>query len=204
MLILEGCLLLAFLGHNQAERFASLARQNGAGGATAVPAKGTASSKILRMLGLGDKTRDLVLVLLKDSSCADSIISAAKADSVLTGVCALLDSDEEKNMGAKWKLVTIIANTGYSDDIMHVAREAGADGGTIVHARGTAPANGEHFLGVDIVPDKEMVMILCPDEKEARITDAIRNLDCLQGKGVGILYSQAVEKFVNLGNGEKK
>ncbi len=45
MLILEGCLLLAFLGHNQAERFASLARQNGAGGATAIPAKGTASSK---------------------------------------------------------------------------------------------------------------------------------------------------------------
>ncbi len=203
MLILEGSLLLAFLGHNQAERFASISRQCGAGGATAIPAKGTASSKVLRMLGLGDKSRDLVLVLLKDSSGADLIIREAKADLSISGVCALLDSDEEKNMDSKWKLVTIIANTGYSDDIMHAAREAGAEGGTIVHARGTAPLNGEHFLGVEIVPDKEMVMILCPNEKEARITEAIRNLDCLQGKGVGILYSQAVEKFENLGSGEK-
>lgn len=202
MLVLEGSLLIAFLGHNQADRFAAAARRCGAGGATAVPAKGTASSKILRMLGLGDKSRDLVLVLLSDDSTAAEIFEAAKADTEITGVCALLNSDEEKNMKANWKMITIIVNTGYADDIMHVARNAGAGGGTVVHARGTAPQNAEHFLGVTIVPDKEMVMILCPSEDEKKITEAISAMDCLKEKGVGIMYSQAVEHFVNLG-GEK-
>ncbi|MCR5760809.1 MAG: P-II family nitrogen regulator [Sphaerochaetaceae bacterium] len=199
MLLLEGSLLLAVLGHNQADRFSSVARQCGATGATAVPAKGTASSKILRLLGMGDKSRDLVLVLLDDNVNADTIISEAKADPALTGICALLNSDEEKNMKAGWKMVTIITNTGYADDIMHAAREAGAEGGTVIHARGTAPADAEHFLGVVVVPDKEMVMILCPEEKEEQIISAVNSLSCLKEKGVGIMYSQAVEKFENLG-----
>ncbi|MCR4677085.1 MAG: hypothetical protein K5634_07700 [Sphaerochaetaceae bacterium] len=199
MQLLEGTLMIAFLEYGQGDRFQSIARSGGAGGATAVPAIGTASSRILRMLGLGDKRRDTVLVLFDRTETALSVIDAAEADGRLDGVCALITSNKENNMKADWKMITIIVNSGYADDIMHVARKAGAEGGTIIHARGTAPVDGEKFLGVSIVPDKEMVVILCEEGREKEIASAIENMDCLQEKGVGIMYIQDVCKFVRLG-----
>ena len=63
-------------------------------------------------------------------------------------------------------LITVILNSGYADDAMAAARKAGAGGGTVIKARGTAKEGDESFFGVQIVPEKEMLLIVVDHEKK--------------------------------------
>ena len=197
MLLLQNSLMMAIVNEGQAERFMSIARKAGAGGGTVIPARGTASGKILNFLGLGDKSREMVLVVT-DSDTAGKIVDDVRSDGHMKGVVAMLRSDGEEKMASKWKMITIIVSTGYSDDIMDAARKAGATGGTVTHARGTGTEEDIKFMGVDIVPEKEMIMILCESERTQQIMDAVTSLKCLDEPGIGIMYTQDVCDFRNL------
>ncbi len=197
MLFLKNNLLVAIVDRGHAERFFSIAKKEGASGGTIIPAKGTATNSILAALGLGDKSKEIVLVVL-DNETAYRIFEAVHKEDKIQGVLALLTNEEENDMDCKWKMITVIVNTGYADDIMDAARKAGATGGTVTHARGTGTAEDAHFLGVTIVPEKEMIMILSESNKTQAIIDAISNLECLNEPGVGIMYTNDVKEFKNL------
>lgn len=201
MQVLEKNLLYTIVRYGQADRFVKIARSEGATGATAYPVEGSVSSIMLRALGLGKKEREAVLVLT-DESKAEKMIEKAKADSRLAGICVLLGNEEgDGKMDKKHTMITIIVNSGYADDVMEAARKAGATGGTITHARGTAPNDAAgKFLNITIVPEKEMIMIVAEQDKAPAIVDAIKNLKCLQQPGIGIIYTQEIKKFVNIGN----
>ena len=200
MQLLEHDLLYTIVRYGQADRFVKIARSEGATGATAFPVEGSTSSVILKALGLGKKEREAVLVLTDDSK-ARKMIEKAKADTKLEGVCILMGEGEEKEMDKKFRMITIIVNSGYADDVMDAARKAGATGGTITHARGTAPNDAaEKFLNITIVPEKEMIMIVAEEDKAPAIVKAIQELKCLQQPGIGIIYTQEIKKFINIGN----
>ncbi len=199
MLLLEKNhrLMFAVVSLGQSERFMDIAKKAGSTGGTVIPAKGTASSAFLRLLGLGDTSKEIVL-MVTEKGLANGIIDSVRADGHVQGVAALLGSKGEDDMETKWKMITIIVNTGYADDIMDAARKAGANGGTVTHARGTASPDDAKFLGVPIVPEKEMIMILCDSEKTDDIVKAISSLKCLDEPGIGIMFTQGVTDFRNL------
>lgn len=197
MLVLHNNLMIAIVNDGQSKRFMSIAKEAGAGGGTVIPAKGTASSNFLRVLGLGNKSKEMILIVI-DKQKADSIVQAVRKDGKIQGVAALLGSAKENEMTTKWKMITIIVNTGYADDIMDAARKAGARGGTITHARGTGTPEDAKFLGVQIVPEKEMILILSAAEQTDKIVKAISELKCLDEPGIGIIYTQDVTDFNNL------
>ena len=197
MLQLQSNLLIAIVNNGQASRFVSVAKKAGAGGGTVIPAKGTASGRILGFLGLGGKSREMIVMVI-DGALAKKIVEEVRSEGHTQGVAAILGSHEEENMASKWKMITIIVNTGYSDDIMDAARKAGASGGTVTHARGTGTAEDAKFFGVSIVPEKEMILILCEADRMQRIMDAITSLKCLDEPGIGIIYTQDVSDFRNL------
>ena len=202
MLVLEKNLLYSIVRYGDSGRFVELAREQGAGGATVFLAKGTASSIILRALGMGEARREVVLILAGEET-ARSIIKAAKEEKRIEGVSILIGNAGEENMDTKLKMITVIVNSGYAEDVMAAARKAGATGGTVTHARGTAPNDGsEKFFGVTIVPEKEMITIVADQEKAKTIVQAIKTLGCLQAPGVGVLYVQDVKEFENLGSGK--
>ena len=91
MLVLQNNLMMAVVGNGQARRFMSIAKKAGAGGGTVIPAKGTASSNFLRLLGLGDKSREMVLIVI-DREKADRIVEEVRNDGKIQGVAALLGS----------------------------------------------------------------------------------------------------------------
>ena len=64
----------------------------------------------------------------------------------------------------KHEMILCIVNTGFSDIVMDAAKEVGARGGTVLHARGTANKEAEEFFHITIQPDKEIVMILLPSD----------------------------------------
>lgn len=196
MTVLDNELLFSVVNNGQSDKFVEIARECGVSGATVLPAKGTATNSILRRLGLGDVSKEIVLIVL-DEKTAQKVLKQAKG--LVEGISALIGTGDD-NMQDSWKLITVIVNSGYADDIMEIARQAGATGGTVSKARGTAvPGHEEHFLGLNIVPEKEMIMILSENEKTETIIKAIKSMECLQTPGVGIVFSQDVKQFVNLG-----
>ena len=197
MLVLHNNLMIAVVSKGQAKHFMSIAKNAGAGGGTIIPARGTASSNLLRILGLGDKSKEVIFIVI-DKERAARIVDEVRGYGKIQGIAALLGSAKENEMSVKWKMITIIVNTGYADDIMDAARKAGARGGTITHARGTGTAEDAKFLGVQIVPEKEMILILSAADQTDRIVDAITSLKCLEEPGVGIVYTQDVCDFKNL------
>lgn len=97
------------------------------------------------------------------------------------------------------QMITIIVNKGFADDAMAAARKAGAGGGTIMNARGTAKPGDETFFGMEIVPEKDMIMIVAENSKVQAILDAVRELPCLAQPGSGIAFACPAENFTVLG-----
>ncbi len=70
------------------------------------------------------------------------------------------------------ELILVILNQSYMDDVMQVARSAGASGGTVLHAKGTS-RNAQKFFGVSLANEKEVIMIISKSSKKAGIMKAI-------------------------------
>ncbi len=84
-----------------------------------------------------------------------------------------------------YEAVFCIVNAGYSDIVMDAAREVGARGGTVIHARGTANKEAEQFFQITIQPDKEIVMILVPSDIKDAVLHALYRDAGLKTAGQG-------------------
>ena len=71
------------------------------------------------------------------------------------------------------ELIVVIAEQGYTDLIMSAAREAGAYGGTVIHAKGTGMEFAEKFMGVSLAAEKEIVLIVAKTAQKNDIMKAI-------------------------------
>ena len=101
-------------------------------------------------------------------------------------------------MENKYEVIFCIVNAGFSELVMDAAREVGARGGTVINARGTANKEAEEFFHIIIQPDKEIVMILVPEEIKDAVLHAVYNSAGLKTAGQGIAFSMAVENVVGL------
>lgn len=75
------------------------------------------------------------------------------------------------------ELIIAICESGYTEMVMEAAREAGAGGGTVVHAKGTG-AKYAKFFGLTIADEKEMIYIVSSKENKKNIMTSI-----IQGAG---------------------
>ncbi len=97
-----------------------------------------------------------------------------------------------------YEVVFCIVNSGYSDVVMDAAREVGARGGTVIHARGTANKEAEKYFHITIQPDKDIVMILVPAKIKDAVLHAVYQNAGLKTAGQGIAFSMAVDNVVGL------
>ncbi len=214
-------LLIGIVPHNSGELIADAAKSAGAGGGTIAMGRGTASNGVLQLLGLGDTSKDIVYIIIKNSikqAVYDAIIKASEKkahfgvmftldtpDFIRAGHLAESDvsekSEGEETMKAEnnYQMINVIINKGYAEDAMAAARKAGAGGGTIIGARGTAKEDDAAFFGMKIVPEKEMLMILVPTEKKSAIVEAITALPCFAEAGSGIIFCNEAQDFTVLG-----
>lgn len=103
-----------------------------------------------------------------------------------------------------YEVIFCIVNAGYSDVVMDAAKEVGARGGTVIHARGTANKEAEKYFHITIQPDKEIVMILVPSEIKDDVLHALYRSAGLKTDGQGIAFSMAVDKVVGLSSPVKE
>lgn len=96
------------------------------------------------------------------------------------------------------ELIVVISQQGYTDIIMDAARDAGAYGGTVIHAKGTGTAETEQFMGVTIAEEKEIVYIVSKSDEKNAIMKAIMEKAGLNSKAKAICFSLPVSDTAGL------
>ncbi len=206
-------MIIGIVPGNCGEILTHAAVDAGAHGGTISRGKGSAASTFLQILGIADSTKDIVYVLVPSENTKGIMAAMEESSSEKKQPFGILFSTKvsqfvksgkatgkDENMTeTTHQLITIIVNKGYAEDAMAAARNAGATGGTILSARGTARPGDETFFGVEIVPEKDMLLILAENAKANQIIDAVKELDCLSKPGSGIVFSNPAENFTLLG-----
>ena len=101
-------------------------------------------------------------------------------------------------METKYEVILCVINAGFSELVMDAAKEVGARGGTVIHARGTANKEAEQFFHITIQPDKEIVLILVQEDIKDKVLHAIYQQAGLKSAGHGIAFSLPVDEVVGL------
>lgn len=101
-------------------------------------------------------------------------------------------------MSTAYEMIICVVNAGFSGSVMSAAKEAGAGGGTVIHARGTANKEAESFFKITIQPEKDLVLLLVPTEIKDKVLHAIYKDAGLKTAGQGIAFSVAVNEAVGL------
>ncbi len=186
----------------------------GSQGGTVMQARKISGSGLALAFGFGESRCDILLILAekeKADRIYSSIIEELKGQHSGFGTIMMLNAGSLIKTGniqgettamadnTQRELVAVILNRGFADDAMEAARKAGAGGGTVVNAMGTAREDDATFFGVHIVPEKEMLLIAVDSDKKESILQAIRTLDCLSQPGSGIAFTMPIENFSVLG-----
>ena len=121
-----------------------------------------------------------------------SSIGGKKALGFLTQGQDYVKGEESQLKDTKYELIVVISNQGYTEKVMDAARKAQARGGTVIHAKGTGGKEAEKFLGVTLVPEKEMVFIVARTERKNDIMKAIMENVGTNTKAGSIVFSLPV------------
>ena len=96
-------------------------------------------------------------------------------------------------MNFEHEVIICIVNAGFADAVMDAAKEYGARGGTVIHARGTANSLAEKKFEIPVSPEKEIVMILVPTEIKDDILHGLYRAVGLKTPGQGIAFALRVD-----------
>ena len=107
-------------------------------------------------------------------------------------------NNTEKSTEKKYEMVFCIVNAGFSETVMDAAKEAGARGGTVIRARGTANKDAEELFQITVHSDKEIVMIIVPAEIKDDVLSAVYKV-VTTSEMRGIAFSLAVDRALGLG-----
>lgn len=91
------------------------------------------------------------------------------------------------------KLITCVVQRGRADKLMKAAIAAGAGGATVFFARGIGVRERLGLLGLAIVPEKEVIKIVCEKSQVKPIFDALVKAGDINTPGHGIAYVSAIE-----------
>ena len=101
-------------------------------------------------------------------------------------------------MNFDYEVIICIVNAGFADAVMDAAKEYGARGGTVIHARGTANGLAEKKFEIPVSPEKEIVMILIQTKIKDDVLKGLYRAVGLKTPGQGIAFSLPVDAAVGL------
>ena len=183
---------------------------------------GTANNDILDYLGLDNPEKAVAFSVLQEDAWINikkqlqkklhidapgggiafitplSSIGGTKALQFLLETQDYQKQEESTLKNTTHELIVVIAEHGYTNLIMDAAREAGAFGGTIIHAKGTGMEVAEKFMGVSLAAEKEVVFIVSKTEEKNAIMQAIMKNAGLDSKAKSIVFSLPVTDTAGL------
>ena len=186
--------------------------------------RGTATSEIMDLLGLGSLEKDVVVSFTK-ATLANKLLYGLNGelrnristkgivfDIPLTGMGQLAalamltqvkseTGREVKKMDTNtdYSMIMVTVNQGFTEEVMATAKKAGARGGTIIHARWSGSESVEQFFSITLQAEKEIILIVSSTDKRDEIMQAINQAHGIQTDARSIVCSFAIDNLVHVG-----
>ena len=208
--------MTAIIDSHRMKEFEKFYEKNGVAVNLITLGKGTAGTEILSYFGLEETEKSVIMSVVTDETwkkIKSGLQKEMQIDVPGTGIAVIIPvssmggkkqlrffiraqhferGEETVLKNTKYELLVVTANQGYTEQVMEAARKAGAGGGTMLHAKGTGMEGAQHFLGVTLAAEKEVIMIVVKKEQKNTIMKAIMEDAGLQSRAKAIVFSVPV------------
>lgn len=212
----ELSLMVTIISRNFTRKFVDFYENTGLPVSVVTLGNGTASSEVLDYFGLDGSEKSVLFHVVTQEKWKDvkrqlrlemnidipgigiaflvplSSIGGTKALRYLTAGQDYVKGEESALKDTKYELLVAISNQGYTEQIMDAARKVHAAGGTVIHAKGTGSHLAEKFMGVTLVPEKEMIFIVVRSDRKNDIMRAIMDEAGTGTKAGAVVFSLPV------------
>ncbi|MBE6903205.1 MAG: hypothetical protein E7480_01185 [Ruminococcaceae bacterium] len=180
---------------------------------------GTAPTEMMDIFGLGTNDKDIVISLGAERDIRDMmakfgevfqshskygglmiILDVSAASRVLSEILNFNSNQNTEKEALNMQnehhnnLIVISINEGYSEDVMHVARKAGATGGTVIKGRFADFEQFAEFGDNKADEEREMLLILAPSKVSKQIMEDVNSEFGLTSQANGIIFALPTEK----------
>lgn len=104
----------------------------------------------------------------------------------------------EKGKNVDYDLIIAIINRGYADYVVDASRDAGATGATIVYGRGVTGPKDESIMGINLQPEKELILILVERQDKTKVMQSIIERTNINEDHKGLCFSIPVSTVSGL------
>ena len=185
--------------------------------------RGTATSEIMDILGLGSSEKDVVISFAAASAARKLLhdldnelrgqtggagiavcVPLSGLNSLVASLAAYHAESIREKEGNEMKrtensLILAMCARGCTEDGMSAAKAHGARGGTVIKARRSGREELEEACEVDLKAEREIVAIVVPTELRGPIMEAINAKHGLRSEAQAALCSLPIEQIVRLG-----
>ncbi len=180
---------------------------------------GTATDTVLDCLGIEKTQKNMFMAIVDNDMTEDlkkGLLEEMNIGEVGNGIAFIIPVDgiggksslnyfldkefvkKENEMElSKSVLIITVVDKGNTEAVMNAARSAGANGGTVVKAKGTG-AELAKFFGVSICEEKELVYIVVKREQRDDVMHAIMNGAGVNTDAKGIVFSLPVDGVIGI------
>ncbi len=121
------------------------------------------------------------------------------SDEARTAAEANIEGDiKEMKEKSEYTAIWVSVSSGYSDDVIDAARDAGARGGTVIKGRRRGSERACQHFGISIQEEQDFVMIVVPRDKKHAVTSAISSACGLNSPAHGVVISMPVDDAMGL------
>lgn len=184
---------------------------------------GTAPTEMMDIFGLGTNDKDVIISLGAEDAVQDMmanfnetfrsntkygglmiILDVAAASRVLSEMLNFNDNPNKERGSVTMQnehhnnLIVISVNEGYSEDVMHVARKAGATGGTVIKGRLADFEQFAEYWDTTADGEREMLFILAPSKVSRQIMENVNAEFGLASPANGIIFALPTEKALKI------
>lgn len=196
-------------------------KRGGAEGATTMRGLGTAPMGTYNFWGIDLEPEKDVIFTLVSEELKDSVLThirrIAKLHKPGTGIAFVIDAiklagcvhlgksiletsdiNNETMEKQTHHLIVTVVSKGHSGVVIDASREAGAEGGTIMSARGSGIHEKASLFSIDIEPEKDVVLTLVKRDITQKVLKSITEKANLNEPNKGIAFVIPVEEAAGI------
>ena len=188
---------------------------NGVLGGTIVHGMGYVKSKVLRILGLNETRRE-VIMMVTNKTISATLLPILEEKLELTkpyhgiafstnvtnfiGACKIKPNIiiNRKESDRMYNVIYTVIEKGLGEEVIETAIACGSKGGTIINGRGSGIHETCKMFSIEIEPEKEIVIIISKKDLTEPIVSGIREKLKIDEPGKGIIFVQEIDQIYGI------
>ena len=212
------CRICCVVNVGAASHVLKAANKFGAQGGIVSLGRGAVHNRVLEFLRINEEHKEIVTMVVEcgmASGILKGIAEHMRFDkphhgiafsipvSEFTGSILKADNNAEgiDMNDSAYKIIYVVVDRGMAEVVIESAKKAGAEGGTILNARGSGVHEAKKLFSIEVEPEKEEVFIIVKTEEKDGIVKAIKNDLKIDEPGNGIIFVMNINEVHGLYGG---